>query len=130
MLVARVQPCVDTIGTTIIAAGGFANTNQSVTDNEAYDPVADAWSARAPMPTPRQAGCAGAIKGALYAAGGAQSTKPLTRLDGYKNTTDKWSPLLAIPKGSDFTGLGRRQHLLYCFGGANKGFDRNQYGVL
>src|SRR5436190_2103288 len=51
------------------AEGGWQPTNASWV----YDPQSDAWTALAPMPTPRGAGSAVALSGKLYVIGGAQS---------------------------------------------------------
>ena len=56
------------VGGTIYAIGGYDGAE--LTANEAYDPVSDTWSAKAPMPSARGGLAAAAVGGTIYAIGG------------------------------------------------------------
>jgi hypothetical protein len=45
------------LGSTIVAAGGQANSGNDVTDTEGYNPSTNSWETLAPDPTEQQAGC-------------------------------------------------------------------------
>ncbi|HEV2349959.1 MAG TPA: kelch repeat-containing protein [Terriglobia bacterium] len=72
---------------------------------EAYDPVTDAWSTKAPMPTPRAYFAVAAVDGIIYAIGGAtntgvtypNSTRAIRTVDAYDTATNTWSPRAPLP---------------------------------
>src|ERR1035438_8757864 len=65
--VAKSQPALGLIGSTIVAAGGLTNSGVT-TDNEGYNAATNSWTTLAPLPTARQAGCFGVSAGLLYFA--------------------------------------------------------------
>jgi N-acetylneuraminic acid mutarotase len=60
----------------LYVAGGVG----SATAVEAYDPAADTWTTKAPMPTARAGAAAGVINGVLYVAGGNTTNSNSTGL--------------------------------------------------
>jgi hypothetical protein len=61
--------------------------------NECYDPVLDQWSARAPIPTPRDAVVAAVIDGRIHLVGGHDATGEIFTIHVYDPATDAWSVL-------------------------------------
>jgi N-acetylneuraminic acid mutarotase len=55
-----------------------------------YDPGADRWTRLASPPTERAALAVGALRGRLYAAGGAREGQALTTLEVYDVRRDRW----------------------------------------
>jgi N-acetylneuraminic acid mutarotase len=63
----------DVVNGTLYAVGGLVDKNGlavNVGTVEAYDPVANSWTAKAPLLTPRASLAAGALNGVLYAVSG------------------------------------------------------------
>lgn len=88
------------LGGTIPTQGGPVGTN------EEYDPVADRWIPRAPMPTPRWRHGAAFLNGKIYVVGGNMfdgfsvlfGREDVPWVDVYDVATDTWSagPSLAV----------------------------------
>lgn len=53
---------------------GFDNNVSILADVDAYDPVANSWTIREALPTPRQGFTVGAVNGVLFAVGGSNSS--------------------------------------------------------
>ncbi|MEG9501391.1 MAG: kelch repeat-containing protein, partial [Methylorubrum extorquens] len=53
--------------------GGYVNGWEATDKVWAYDPKANAWEARAPMPTPRAAGGAAPLGDKIHVVGGSGS---------------------------------------------------------
>ncbi len=68
----------------------------SLASVECYDPKTNAWTERAPLPTPRQAmGAALGADGKIYVVGGAPSyahPRPMDVVEVYDPEADAWSP--------------------------------------
>lgn len=87
----------------------------SVALTEAYDPVTNTWSDRAPIPTPRMSlSAAAGLDGKIYVIGGQPrwAGGPLATVEIYDPATDTWSkgPSLRIGRqghASAVTGDGR-----------------------
>jgi N-acetylneuraminic acid mutarotase len=62
------------------AFGGCCEVSGAV---EAYDPLADSWTARLRLPTPRHSLAAGVVNGSLYAVGGAGPTGIVGTVEAY-----------------------------------------------
>lgn len=72
----RAGAAATVLGGRIYVAGGEGNPDDPrgvFDDLEAYDPQADAWSALAPMPTPRHGAGMAAVAGLLVVPGGADA---------------------------------------------------------
>jgi N-acetylneuraminic acid mutarotase len=103
----------------------FANgPARSLTTNEAYDPEANKWEARNPMPTPRNHAYAGVVNGKIYVIGGRIANPFITVasnldiVEEYDPSTDQWGPQKArMPtarSGGGFATFGGR---IYAAGG-------------
>lgn len=97
--------------------GPIRQTNVSTL--EVYDPAADRWETRAPMPSAQAGLGAAAIDGRLYACGGEQLPDRLfADCWVYDPDTDVWAsaPALRTPRhGIGMVAVGNRLHV---FGGA------------
>jgi len=68
--------------------------------HEVYDPAADKWTARAPLPTPRDHHAVAAEGGKLYAIGGridGDYGRNLAANESYDPATDRWTPRAPLP---------------------------------
>jgi Kelch motif len=95
MRMPRLQAFVAAVDDRIYAFGGWLVTTSGATRSalgEVYDPVADSWEPRAPMPQPRTAGFAVTVDDTLYAIGGGYADfSTITFVDAYDTTTDTWT---------------------------------------
>ena len=74
MLTARAGIAVSAVGDRVFAMGGEGNPYSPTgvfAQNEEYDPAADRWTSREPMPTPRHGTGAAIVDGTLFVPGGA-----------------------------------------------------------
>lgn len=99
---------------------------------EAYDPVTNSWSTRAPMPTPRSALAVGVVNGVLYAVGGRDfiSGNPnsvgyhsLETVEAYDPVTDRWTAKAPMPTSRGSLGVGVVNGVLYAVGGYDASFN-------
>lgn len=105
----RGSPVAVTIGDKIYVIGGAvpgpketavhpARPHTSVGTVEEYDPAANTWRERAPMPTPRNHATAGAVNGKAYVVGGrvgaafvSGGSSNIGVIEAYDPATDSWS---------------------------------------
>jgi len=66
-----------------------------------YDPEADTWTAKAPLPTARGALAAAALDGKIYAIGGRDATQDLNSVEAYDPANDSWESLEDLPTARD-----------------------------
>jgi N-acetylneuraminic acid mutarotase len=89
----------------------------------AYDPVGDAWTERAPMPTPRGGIGVGVVDGRILAVGGegnpdvASGVFPDT--ESYDPVADEWTALAPMTSPRHGMGAVGYDGALYVPGGAN-----------
>ncbi|MEK7766282.1 MAG: hypothetical protein AAB368_08590, partial [bacterium] len=84
---------------------------------EAYDPASDTWTARAAMPTARQALAAGVVSGKLYALGGWNAVL-LSAVEEYDPVTDTWAARAAMSTARYQLAAGVLAGRLYAVGGS------------
>jgi N-acetylneuraminic acid mutarotase len=100
----------------ILAAGGTSTEGPYTSDVlpslysavlEEYDPVADTWSRRADMPTPRfELGMATGRNGRVYAVGGQACCYVwLNTVEEYDPITDTWAPETNMPSARTTPGV-------------------------
>jgi N-acetylneuraminic acid mutarotase len=104
----------------VYAIGGHDGAGRLATV-EAYDPVANGWSARAPMPTSREQLAASAAAGRIYAIGG-WSTANLDVVEEYDPATNTWSncggTCAALPTARRYAASAAVRGKIYVIGGA------------
>jgi len=125
--VAKSLPAVGLIGTTVIAAGGVASGNDTVTnDNEGYSATTNSWKTLASMPTATEGACFEVSNGLLYAAGGfgiGGAGEVLNILEAYSLKNNLWTTGLSpMPDAVVNAGSADVAGVLYCFGGSNNGY--------
>jgi len=103
----------------------------AVNDVWEYDPAADAWRARAPMPTARGAAGAALANGRIYVAGGAgalpnsrdQAIRPgspqrsLALVDEYDPVANRWRPRMPMPIARNHLAVESVGGKVYAIGG-------------
>jgi N-acetylneuraminic acid mutarotase len=85
--------------------------------NAVYDPKADAWTFRAPLPTPRSGPSCVYINGKIVVFGGEATGKVFGTNEAYDPKTDTWEQLtpMAIPRhglhGATCAVIGNMVHV-------------------
>jgi N-acetylneuraminic acid mutarotase len=108
------------IGTTILAAGGLANTGY-LNDMESYDPIGNDWSTLSAAPVAGQGGCTASIGGSLLVAGGNNGAAVYATTMSYSPTSG-WQTLgTPMPQAVTLAAAAAVGGKLYCIGGATNG---------
>lgn len=118
MPVAEFGPGAVTTGDALFVMGGTSNpccAEQAAL--QAYDTTTDAWTAKAPMPTPRNFLATGTIKGILYAVGGFGQAGVLNTVEAYDPRTDTWTAKAAMPTAREELAVRAVGGILYAMGG-------------
>lgn len=114
----------------IYAVGGFnygpeANpTRYPITPldcNEEFDAVADTWTTRASMPTPRADLGAAAVNDKIYAIGGITETATLNTVEEYDPVADSWRARRPMLVARQRPAIVESQGIIYAFGGDDEG---------
>lgn len=86
---------------------------------EAYDPVTNTWTTKAPMPTPRSMLAVGVVNGILYAVGGQSATGSFNVVEAYNPATNTWTTKAPMPEsyGRSALAIGVLNGMLYAVGG-------------
>jgi len=97
-----------------------------VTSLYEYDPVADRWRARRPMPTPRGALAVAALDGKLHAVGGYNRDGNTSAHEVYDPATDSWTARAPMPTARDHHAVAALNGRLYAIGGRlNRQYSQN-----
>ncbi len=106
------------IGGRLTAAFSIVMPGQSDAVQE-YDPAANAWATKAPMPTARSGHAVVAMNNRLYAAGGEiqtyQYVGAFRAFEAYDPLTNTWAPLPYMPSPRHsfaMAALGNRIHIV------------------
>src|SRR5262249_10036294 len=76
------------------------------------------WTAKAPMPAPREDVGAVAYDGKMYVLGGtARDDAKITRTQGSEPASDTWRALAPMPMGSHHLAVALLNGKIYTFGG-------------
>jgi N-acetylneuraminic acid mutarotase len=127
MPTARGGLAVGVVGGKVYAIGGYyydkANhNNHYLTTVEEYDPIADVWTTKAPMPTGRAYLAAGVVGGKIYAIGGWDGRNRLDAVEEYDPATDSWTTKAQMPTGRYYLAAGAVGDKVYAIGGWNGSF--------
>lgn len=124
MPTARYSSAVGVINGLIYVAGGARTVARSVFETlgtlEVYDPIADEWTPKAPMPVPVRTAASVVIAGKLYVAGGISGVYPdsaqdvLQVYDPHSNSWDT-GPAMSTPRF--LAAAGVVDDTLYVVGG-------------
>ena len=131
------------VGGKIYLVGGFHNPfgkRDPIDHVWMYDPASKAWTARAPLPSPRGALVVAAIGDKIYAASGEQlrpagkpvpqgaapNTEPVADLTVYDPKTNAWQKLAPMKIARDHAYVAAVGGKLYVVGGR----DRPKYDIV
>ena len=108
-------------GDNAIAPSPSANVFKPVTTVEAYDPVANSWTTKAPMPTARERFAVAAVGGVIYVFGGlvpdASFVKKTTSVEAYDVATNTWSAKAPLRTARDSLASAAIGGVVYVMGG-------------
>jgi N-acetylneuraminic acid mutarotase len=97
---------------------GAPREDNSVSTHEVYDPVADAWTRLAPMPTPRNHLGAAVVDGRIHVIGGrVNGDMELTTHEIYDATSAAWHQGPPLPTGRSGIAVVAHRGMIYVFGG-------------
>jgi N-acetylneuraminic acid mutarotase len=124
MPTARTVAGAGVINRTVYVIGGFsyaAGVPVTLTSVEAFDPVSNTWTMRAPMPTAHGYLAAGVANGILYAVGGqfdpAGTSVILNSVEAYDPLSDTWTTKTPMPTARRGVAIGVVGGILYAVGG-------------
>lgn len=106
-------------GGKLYAFGGAAGSRNS-TATEAYDPVTDAWQARAPLPTGRDHHAAALVDGKISVIGGRLNgsySRNLGTVEEYNPAADTWRMRVPLPTPHSGIGAAALGGRIYVVGG-------------
>jgi N-acetylneuraminic acid mutarotase len=97
----------------------------SVGTVEEYDPAANTWRSRNPMPTARNHAAVGAVNGKIYVIGGrvgaafiTAASSNISTVEEYDPATDQWGPTRSrMPTARSATAYGVYNGRIYVAGG-------------
>jgi hypothetical protein len=84
---------------------------------EAYDPVTDTWTTKAPTPTSRFQATAGVVNGVLYRVGGSDGVNDLATVEAYNPITNGWTTEVSMSFARRIPGVAVVNGTLYAAGG-------------
>jgi N-acetylneuraminic acid mutarotase len=117
-------------GGRLYVVGGYKQSGLSVWGPVAtlymYDPAADAWTERAPMPTARGALSVAVHDGKLYAIGGYEGRANSAAVEVYDPVRNAWTSRAPLPTPRDHLAAATAAGKIYAVGGRLKGdYHRN-----
>lgn len=117
-------------GGRLYVIGGYSKSGLSVWNPVAtvyaYDPEADAWTERAPMPTARGALSVTEHGGKLYAIGGYDRKTNNAQVEVYDPARNTWTTVASLPTPRDHLASATIDGKIYAIGGRVDGdYSRN-----
>jgi N-acetylneuraminic acid mutarotase len=104
-------------GILYVIGGAKDQTLQGLPTVDAYDPIKDTWTTKAPLPTPRYGAGIGVINGSIYVIGGSQKVDSYTgAFEIYSPLTNKWTTKTPIPTPKKGVVTAVMNNLLYVLG--------------
>jgi N-acetylneuraminic acid mutarotase len=120
-------------GGRLYVIGGYTQSGLTVWEPVAtvyeYDPDADTWTQRAPMPTPRGALSVTAHDGKLYAIGGYDRNANSAAVEVYDPARNTWAPRASLPTPRDHLTTATVSGKVYAIGGRLNGDYRRNLSV-
>ncbi|SLM49484.1 Kelch repeat type 1-containing protein [Nitrospira japonica] len=121
---------IGAVGGLVYVIGGYKQSGlsiwQPVASVYAYDPAADKWTERAPMPTARGALAVAELDGMLYAIGGFGEKGNSPAVEIYDPAHDRWMPRTPLPTPRDHLAVVALNRKIYAIGGRLNGdYQRN-----
>ena len=105
----------------MFVVGGFnaaGNVIHGILD--VYDPVANTWTTKAPMPTGRVGAVGAVVNGKLYVIGGSTNgSNSLTTVEVYDPVADSWTTVASMPTPRAFSAVGVANGVIYVAGGGS-----------
>lgn len=123
MRTGRAGLAVGVINGILYAVGGNAPNgvggSPALSTVEAYDPVTNSWTTKAPMPTPREGLAVAVVNGTLYAIGGNVGPfgAALNTVEAYNPVTDTWTTKAPMPTTRAWMGTAVLNNKIYVAGG-------------
>jgi N-acetylneuraminic acid mutarotase len=125
----RTHPATAVINGKIHAAGGGVNCPPCVPQSaahEVFDPVTNAWSSFAPLPTAREGAAAAAVGGRFYVIGGLSIAPgivvtPSSAVDIYDPATNTWSAGTPMPTARGYVATAVADGLIHVMAGTSNG---------
>jgi N-acetylneuraminic acid mutarotase len=110
---------VGVVNNKIYAIGGW---NGYLTAVEEYDPAADQWTTKTPMPVSQIEAAVGVVNNKIYVIGGSISGNYYsTIVSEYDPATNQWTTKASMPTGRHFLAVGVVNNKIYAIGGAGSG---------
>lgn len=127
---ARGSATAQSIAGTIYVAGGGADEKGAFTDVLAYDPIADRWTKRASMATPREHVSSCALTGRMLVIGGWAGDDRITvsANESYEPAHDRWTSLPPMPTSRGGMGAAAIGDVCHVVGGER--WDRGLPGTF
>ena len=117
----------------LYVVGGYRQSGlsvwQPVATVYAYDPRADSWVERAPMPTARGALSVTAHDGKLYAVGGYDGKANSAAVESYDPVRNVWTSRAPLPTPRDHLATAALAGKVYAIGGRLNGDYRRNLSV-
>jgi N-acetylneuraminic acid mutarotase len=119
--IARHHYAVGGVGGILYVMSGYTSATLPWTTTPtsyAYDPVADSWSSRAPIPTPRGECASAVFEDKIYVIGGNnEAGDDIGTVEVYDPGTDSWSTVSPMPTARHHPATAVIDSLIYVVGG-------------
>lgn len=121
---------IGVVGGRLYVIGGYSKSGLSVWNPVAtvyaYDPAADSWTERPPMPTARGALSVAEHEGKLYAIGGYDRKGNNAQVEVYDPLRNVWTTAASLPTPRDHLATSTVAGKIYAIGGRIDGdYSRN-----